>query len=151
MTAHHMAYFVGQHAGQLRFGLEVFQQTLRDEHLPTGQREGIEGLVVGQQVKLEFVGRLASFGAGNDFLTYLLHGGPRLRVGADATVLRSHGRRCLQAQGYFLVSAHAHVLGFASHLVLGGVEIIAKKRDRRHDDGNDEAEIESHGKGKLIE
>ena len=114
--------------------------------MPTRQCKGINGLIVGQQVKLKFVRGLAGFGAGNYFLTHLLYGRSGAGIGAFAAVLGGHFRSGLQTEGYFLVGAHAHMLSFAGYLVLGGVEIVPNQSHRRYDETNYKAEIETHCK-----
>ena len=98
------------------FRSQVFQQALGDEYLPAGQRKGINGLVVGQQVELEFVGRLAGFGAGDNFLAHLLHGGRGAGVGAFAAILGGHFGRGLHAQGNFLRRRSCSRAGFRRSL-----------------------------------
>ena len=101
-------------------------------------------MVVGQQVKLKFIRGLPSFGAGNYFLTHLLHGRRGAGIGALAAVLGGHFRGGLQPEGYFLVGAHAHMLSFAGYLVLGGVEIVPKQSHRRYDETDYKTKIETH-------
>ena len=92
-------------------------------------------------MKLEAVGRLASFGAGHYFLAHGLYGGGGAGIGAFSAVFGGHLRGGLHAQGNFLVSAHVHVLSFAGYLVFRSIEKVAEQRHRRHNEPDDEAQI----------
>ena len=118
VPAHNMTNFVGQYPGQLALSFRVFENALGDEYLPTRQGESVDCLVVGQQMKLKFVGRFGIEAIGShNLLTRLLHGGAGPWVGTEATVLGRHFGGRLQTQCNFLARRHRDMLGFARYVI----------------------------------
>jgi hypothetical protein len=122
-----VADLVPQHAGHLVFGFELLQQGRRDEYLSAGQRKRVDGLRVGQHVKVEFIRGIAPGGALQHFVAHPVYVILELLVGVQAAVLLGHLRGGLQAQGNFLFHRHVHPLLFAGDGVFLRSETICNQ------------------------
>jgi len=71
--------------------------------LPTGQRKGVDGFGIVEEVELEVVGTPAGCGSGDQALTDPADPSLRLRIGVEATELLNHFGGSLESESYFLL------------------------------------------------
>jgi len=122
-----VADLVPEHAGELRLIPQLVVETARDEDLPAGQREGVDGLGIREKMKLEVPGVGARGGVAlrDDALADLLDH-PRLRIARVhfAPHLARHLGRRLEAEDLFLIDREGHVLLLARDRVdLGAAHV----------------------------
>ena len=110
--------------------------------MPTGQRKGIDGLGIAQQVEVVLIGGIASRGAVDNAHANLLN--PLLvRLGwVQPAKLLGHLRRGLQAHGDFLFRGDIHMLHLLRHRVGRLGAKVAEQRDDDHSAGD---EYPAHG------
>ena len=147
MTAHHVPHLMSQHARELVLVLQATKQGLRDENLPARQREGIDGLRIGQQMKLKAIRRLLRSRGGQQTLPHLLHQSHRRGIARGATHFTDHARRRLQPQRhFFLRRGNRQPLRAPGELIreLRRAHPIVNHRAHDEEQPHDDARIAAH-------
>jgi hypothetical protein len=139
MATEHVAGLMPEHAGQFRLVLEPVEQAARDEHRPAGQRERVDGLVVGEHVVLEGVVRVPGDAALDDAPAHRLDPRLRLRIRVEPAELLRHLRGRPEAERDLLLARERDVLDVARDRVHLAVAVVAHEGEDGHDHGDDEA------------